>query len=169
MVKGEFPSISYVRRSPTLALWEHFNGCIEEARGEFFCLFHDDDLMKHDFVETMEKCLVDHPAAIAFGCNAKFEKMGKLETRTSFRSFRNYELITSPHDLAARYFSRAQSGYAPFPGYVYNRSLVGNSRFPLDGGKYADVTWLLNLATKGANSLDQQITDDLPLAWEQCW
>ena len=58
-------------------------------------------------------------------------------------------MIDTPLNLAQRYFSRAQSGFAPFPGYVYNRRLVDCLRLPLDGGKYADVTWLLSLATKG--------------------
>ena len=129
---------------------EHFNCCIDEARTDYFCLFHDDDVMSPDFVESMGKCLTVYPAAIACGCNAKIESFGKLETRTSFRAFRNYEIITTPRNLARRYFSRAQSGIAPFPGYVYKRELVGDQRLSVEGGKYADVTWLLNLAGKGS-------------------
>ena len=149
MVRSEFPDIQYMRRSPMLKSSEHFIRCIEEARSEYFCLFHDDDVMSPDFVDVMQKCMHAHPAAIAIGCNARIENFGKLDPRTSFRSYRDYELIAHPRDLAARYFSRAQSGIAPFPGYVYNRHMVGDLRPPLDGGKYADVTWLLSLAKKG--------------------
>jgi GT2 family glycosyltransferase len=148
MVKNEFPDVHYIRRTPMLKLLNHFNRCIEEAHSEYFCLFHDDDVMSPDFVDVMMKCLQTYPAAIAFGCNARIEKLGKLEPRTCFRSFRKYEFIDGPRDLACRYFSRAQSGFAPFPGYVYNRRLVGDQRLPFEGGKYADVTWLLSLARK---------------------
>jgi glycosyltransferase involved in cell wall biosynthesis len=149
MIKGEFPGIHYIRRTPMLKPLEHFNRCIDETQTDYFCLFHDDDVMSPDFVEIMRKCLSVYPTAIACGCNAKIESFGKLETRTSFRAIRDYELITTPRNLARRYFSRAQSGIAPFPGYVYKLHLVGDQRLPVDGGKYADVTWLLNLAGKG--------------------
>lgn len=149
MVKSEFPDVHYICRTPMLKLLDHFNRCIEEAHSEYFCLFHDDDVMSPDFVEVMEKCLRSFPAAIAFACNARIEKFGKQEPRTCFRSFRKHELIDTPRNLARRYFSRAQSGFAPFPGYIYNRRLVGDQRLPDEGGKYADVTWLLSLASKG--------------------
>jgi len=149
MVRSDFPGVHYVRRSPMLPPLEHFNCCIEETLSEYFCLFHDDDMMETGFVEEMQRCMATYPMAIASGCNARIETFGVLESRTSFRSFRNHEVITTPKDLARRYFSRAQSGIAPFPGYVYNRRLVGDLRLPVHGGKYADVTWLLNLVRQG--------------------
>nr|WP_246559443.1 glycosyltransferase family 2 protein [Geoanaerobacter pelophilus] len=150
MLGDEFPDVTYIRRAPMLQPLEHFNRCIEEAQTDYFCLFHDDDVMSQDYVEEMEKCLEAYPLAIALGCNAKIESFGKLEARSSFRSFRQHEIIKSPQDLARRYFSGAQSGIAPFPGYLYNRQLVADERLPVEGGKYADVTWLLNLAGKGS-------------------
>lgn len=150
LVRNEFPGIHYMRRSPMLKSLEHFNRCIAEAGSEFFCLFHDDDVMSPNFVEVMGEYIRSYPTAIAIGCNARMERFGKLEPRTCFRSIRKHELIATPRDLASRYFSRAQSGFAPFPGYIYNRRLVGDQRLPVKGGKYADVTWLLNLAKKGA-------------------
>jgi glycosyltransferase involved in cell wall biosynthesis len=149
LVKREFPGIEYVRRLPMLPALDHFNRCISEAQSDYFCLFHDDDLMSPDFVSVMKKNMSHYPSAIAFGCNANIESFGKLAFRPSFRSFRSHELIVTPRDLAMRYFSRAQSGIAPFPGYVYNRRLVAEQRIPVDGGKYADVTWLLSLVSRG--------------------
>jgi len=149
MMKREFPEVCYIRRAPPQELWEHINRCIEELRSEYFCLFHDDDVMKPEFVETVETYLRAYPAAIAFGCNAEVETCGKKEARNFFRSFRKQEVLTMPREMAERYFSRAQSGFPPFPGYVYNRSMIGDQRLPYDGGKYADVTWLLNLIRKG--------------------
>lgn len=149
MLKREFPEVHYIRRLPMLPALEHFNRCIEDAQSDYFCLFHDDDLMSPDFVSVMKQNIHDYPSVIAFGCNAKIESFGKLAVRPSFRSFRSHELISSPRELAMRYFSRAQSGIAPFPSYVYNRRLVAERRIPADGGKYADVTWLLSLVGTG--------------------
>jgi GT2 family glycosyltransferase len=138
--------LQYVRRQPVLQALEHFNRCIDQAEGDYFCLFHDDDLMGANFVSEMKKAARAHHQAIALGCNAVIEVCGKPQTARSFRSFRSVEVIDSARDLATRYFARSQSGIAPFPGYVYNKHLVGSLRLPTDGGKYADVTWLLNLA-----------------------
>jgi glycosyltransferase involved in cell wall biosynthesis len=149
MVRTEFPQVDYRRRLPMLMQLEHFNRCIDEAQTDYFCLFHDDDLMHPDFVQRTKAVLDSHPEVIACCGNALLESFGKIEPRASFRSLGELEWISSPRNLARRYFSRAQSGIAPFPGYVYRRRSVGGVRLPLEGGKYSDVTWLLSLAMKG--------------------
>jgi GT2 family glycosyltransferase len=149
MVRTEFPQIDYRRRVPMLFHLAHFNRCIDEAEGEYFCLFHDDDLMYPDFVEKMRRVLDEQPEAVACGCNARIENMGKFEARTSFRALGRLEWISSARELGRRYFSRAQSGFAPFPGYVYRRSAVRDIRLDEEGGKYTDVAWLLMVAAVG--------------------
>jgi glycosyltransferase involved in cell wall biosynthesis len=149
MVKAEFPHLDYRRRVPMLFHIAHFNRCIDEAEGEYFCLFHDDDLMHPDFIKRMKQELALHPQVVACGCNARLETMGRMEQRTSFRALGELEKIGSARDLGQRYFARAQSGIAPFPGYVYRRSAVSELRLEVEGGKYTDVTWLLRLAMKG--------------------
>jgi glycosyltransferase involved in cell wall biosynthesis len=150
LVKAEFPSMQYIRRHPVLQPLDHFNRCIDEANSDYFCLFHDDDLMHANFVQEMKKTVRAYPQAIALGCNAVIEVNGRPQPATSFRSFQNIVSISSARDLAARYFARSQSGIAPFPGYVYKKHLVGNLRLPTGGGKYADATWLINLARQGS-------------------
>lgn len=149
IMQEEFPNVDYIRRHPSVKHLEHFNLCIQEAQSDYYCLFHDDDIMHPDFVEVMSKLLLDYPTAAAYGCNAKIERFGKLESRLSFQSFRKYELIDSPRNMAERYFSRAQSGIAPCPCYIYNRRLVGDLGFLVDGGKYADVALPLDILQKG--------------------
>jgi glycosyltransferase involved in cell wall biosynthesis len=149
MVRAEYPQLDYRRRVPMLPPLAHFNCCISEVQADYFCLFHDDDLMYPTFVGKMRQVLDDHLEAVACGCNARIENMGKIGTRTSFRALGRLEWIPSARELGRRYFSRAQSGIAPFPGYVYRRSAVGDIRFDEEGGKYSDVAWLLLLAAAG--------------------
>jgi glycosyltransferase involved in cell wall biosynthesis len=149
MVQREFPTVSYIRRVPMLPPIAHFNICIEEAKGDYFCLFHDDDIMETDFVSTIRLYTQKFPQAVAFSSNAHIEQFGHRNARPSFRTFRTYERISSPRDLAMRYFGRSQSGISPFPSYVYNRHLTSGQFIPAEGGKYADVTWLLILAHLG--------------------
>lgn len=149
MVRQNFPDITYIRRSKKLKHLEHFNLCIDEVKTEYYCLFHDDDAMAASFVQTMLKFIADHPYAVAWASNAYIETNGKIEKRLSFLSHRKYEVFNGPTRLAKRYFSRNQSGIAPNPSYIYNRCLVGEQRFIVDGGKYADVSLLLDIAQQG--------------------
>lgn len=149
MVKKHFPGISYVRRPATLKHLEHFNLCIDEVETDYYCLFHDDDVMDSNFVGTFIEFIHSFPNAAAFACNARIETRGKVETRPAFLSRKKYELFDSPKKLAERYFSRNQSGIAPNPSYIYSRRLAGGERFIVNGGKYADVSLLLDILRQG--------------------
>lgn len=149
MVRNNFPDICYIRRSKELKHLEHFNICIDEVETEYYCLFHDDDIMDPLFVHSMIECIQSHPNAAAYACNSYIETSGKVEPRLSFLSRRGYEVIDSPRNLAERYFGRNQSGIAPNPSYVYSRRLAGDQRFIVGGGKYADVSLLLDILLRG--------------------
>lgn len=149
MMAEHFPQVRCRRRSPVLPALEHFNQCIDEVQTDLFCLFHDDDLMAPHFVAEMRRLAELHSDAIAIGCNAWIETLGVRETHPSFAALRPVSRIARPDELASRYFSRSQNGIAPFPGYVYSQRLVGATRLMAQGGKYADVSWLLQLCQQG--------------------
>ena len=149
MVKEFFPNITYIRRSSSLKHLEHFNRCIDEVNADYYCLFHDDDIMAPSFVESMLKFIREHPNKAAYACNAYIETDGKIEKRLAFLSQKQYEAFDGPKRLARRYFSRNQSGIAPNPSYIYNSRIVDKQRFIVDGGKYADVSLLLDIAQVG--------------------
>lgn len=46
------PRIRYVRHETNLGAQGNFDYCLEAARGDFFLMLHDDDLIDPDFVET---------------------------------------------------------------------------------------------------------------------
>jgi glycosyltransferase involved in cell wall biosynthesis len=151
LVKIKFPQIDYRRRPPTLPAIEHFNLNIAEADTEFVCLFHDDDLMESDFVDAMLKTIASHPSAVAYSCNAAIIDEYDKATDSCFEADTPYVVIRNTRELAGRYFSRFPNGFAPFPAYIYRTSAVKNK--PLNtrsGGKYSDLTWLLELAKTGS-------------------
>lgn len=150
LAKTEFPTLEYRRRAPSLPAINHFNKNISEADTEFLCLFHDDDLMEQGYVEAMLKMTELNPNAVAYACNAAIIDDKNVPHDESFESREPYVKIENPRVLAGRYFSRYPNGFAPFPAYVYRTSIVKD--LPLDpqsGGKYSDLTWLLELSKKG--------------------
>lgn len=44
--------LRYVRHETNIGANNNFNYCLKEAKGEYFLLFHDDDMIDIDFVET---------------------------------------------------------------------------------------------------------------------
>jgi glycosyltransferase involved in cell wall biosynthesis len=53
LVKGyNDDRIRYIRHEKPLKPYENFNFCAYEAKGEYFLLLHDDDVIDPDFVET---------------------------------------------------------------------------------------------------------------------
>ncbi len=56
--------IDYVRHESNIGPYRNFNFCVDRARGKYFCLLHDDDLMDPDFVAS---CLARSSDAGRFG------------------------------------------------------------------------------------------------------
>jgi glycosyltransferase involved in cell wall biosynthesis len=148
LVQSEFPSLEYRRRSKDLNAFDHFNQCLSEASADYVCLFHDDDLLGPRFMEQILGAAARYPDAVAIGVNAWAAEEGK-PSRPFFNTIGAAQVVSSPRQLATHYFSRHQLGFAPFPGYVYSRARIQGMRFETEGGKYADVTWLLGVAARG--------------------
>lgn len=62
------PRIRYVRRPERLEAGAHFAMIAAEARGRFFVLHQDDDLLHLDFLQRAHDGLVAHPEAVVFAC-----------------------------------------------------------------------------------------------------
>ena len=46
------PRLRYFRQETNIGPNNNFNYCLNQARGEYFLLFHDDDMIDPDFIET---------------------------------------------------------------------------------------------------------------------
>lgn len=57
------PRLRFLRNPQRLGLVGNWNRCLEEARGEFICLFHQDDVMLPDNLAEKVRALQAHPQA----------------------------------------------------------------------------------------------------------
>ena len=46
------PRLRYFRQQANIGPNKNFNFCLNQAKGEYFLLFHDDDMIDEDFIET---------------------------------------------------------------------------------------------------------------------
>lgn len=150
LINAEFPNLEIRRRIPCLSSPEHFGKCISEVDTDYFCLFHDDDLMEPGYVQSMLNSIELHPNAVAYSCNAEIIDEEAEHKGSSFDSNEAFIIIENPRALAGRYFSRFPNGIAPFPAYIYRSDIVKDiPTDPQSGGKYSDVAWLLEISKHG--------------------
>ncbi len=140
---------SYIKRNRVYNVVDHGNLCLDEVETNYFCLFHDDDLMLPNFVANFWNALSDYPNLTSCGMNAYIEKRGEVN-KLFFQHFSRYVGPISSKNLVERYFGRHQLGIAPYPSYVYKKSAMSGMCFKGNDGKYGDVIWLLEMAARGA-------------------
>lgn len=145
-----FPEIRYIERFPNLSAHEHFRKIIEEASAEFLVLFHDDDMLRAEYLSAMKAAMNSDQRLVAVACNALLIK-GNFKTDVDFMGrMDGKSCITEVAQLLGPYFSVGSSRPAPFPGYFYRTAKI--KELFLDekhGGKYADVSFLAKILNRG--------------------
>jgi len=64
VVKGfSDPRIRYYRQKENIGAHNNFNFCLQQTSGEYFLLFHDDDMIDDDFVEVCMEAVKGSPGA----------------------------------------------------------------------------------------------------------
>jgi len=150
MLRDEFPQVRCIRRWPCLPALTHFNTLIQEASAEYVVLFHDDDVLEPDYVLKMRQSLEQHPECVAVACNARVIQQDTLTDKTMMGFVRQDQWMASPVDLLQPYMRLMGQAPAPFPGYMYRtRHLHGLGLIASEGGKFADVSFLVKLAARG--------------------
>lgn len=156
LVKAGYPGVRYIRRIPALGPFDHFNAILDEAAAEYLVMFHDDDRLMTNYVPSMLSFMHENPHVAAVACNARILS-GQTETgRTFMPQVDGSRLIYRSDEFFESYLRIGIDGgsIAPFPGYMYRRSMLQNITFnPKEAGKYSDVSFLSKVLTKG------------PLAW----
>jgi len=145
-------NFDYRKRDKVYSAVDHGNLCLNEVDTDYFCLFHDDDLMLPNFVENFWAVLKLNPQMVSCGMNAYIENLNSQENKSKrlfFKDFRRYIGPISPKNLIEKYFGRNQLGIAPYPSYIYKKSALEKMRFTSEDGKYGDVTWLLRVSAMG--------------------
>jgi hypothetical protein len=161
MMKIDYSSILYMRRSPPIPIIDHLRIIFQEAGGDYLVLFHDDDIMMPRYIDNMLAMFAKNTNVVAIGCNAK-KIYGDTKTEQLLMcNFNQPKLITDVNVFLRPYLTLSLSRPAPFPGYMYRRRLMGNVLPDVDqGGIYSDVSFLVKLLRCGSILLTPE-----PLMW----
>lgn len=140
--------ISYIRRGEECSsgLVAHFNYILATNTSEYFMLFHDDDEMLPNMVNSLYEYLFTHNEISAVGCSGYLNINGKNTTKKMFVS-KNIKKMENSGSVVKQY---AIGNIAPFPSFMYRRSkIIGAKMDWLKGGKYCDCSFISAIANKG--------------------
>ena len=150
MVASEFPHVKVIARRPVLPALTHFRVVLAEASAEYITLFHDDDVLLPGYFTELSRMLDQFPEASAAACDATIIR-GDIPTSTLLIGSSKVDRhLLNSEQLLLPYLQFQRLGPAPFPAYMYRRSKIGGLCLnPLWGGKYADVSFLSEVARRG--------------------
>lgn len=147
LIKEHYSNASnliYRKRSP-MPWTQHFNTVLSEVTLSYFMIFHDDDTMHPNMVESLYNEMQNDSKLLAVGCNAKLFKDNKI-LRNFFDKSSDVD-IKNVDQLAIAYLNHC---HAPFPCYMYRKFVSESVQLDLrKGGKYCDVSFLLDIAGQG--------------------
>jgi hypothetical protein len=148
---NEYPNLKYIYRNKNLPGIQHINTVFDESMDyDFIMIFHDDDILHHDFLDNIIKLdeIDDHNLA-AIAVNS-FVINDKLSTNQKITYYNQNRKVYSKTDLVDSYFCYDSKGVPPFPGYLYRTSKLKNIRVHKEkGGKHSDLTFLIDILENG--------------------
>lgn len=137
-------NLIYRKRSP-MSWTQHFNTVLSEVTLSYFMIFHDDDTMHSNMVESLYNEIQKDKKLLAVGCNANLFKDDK-NLRNFFDTSSDI-YIENIDQLVTAYLNQCHS---PFPCYMYKKAVAESMKLNLNkGGKYCDVSFLLDIAGLG--------------------
>lgn len=141
----KFKNLEIINR-PNLSVYDHFNTILSECDTEFITVFHDDDLLESNYVEFLISKFKSNPNTIAIGTNARIRYEDSVSRILYINSTHGTVDFSSPTLFIQRYFEILGDGIAPFPSFMYRKSLLNNIQLSLEsGGKYSDLFFLSSL------------------------
>jgi putative glycosyltransferase O-antigen related protein len=136
--------LEYRKRDKEYSPFDHFNLCLSEVKTKYFILFHDDDIMMPNMIQTLYD-VINESAYMAVGCNCFFIHANKITNKKMMKECVNV-VLTNNTDLFNQYY---KCSIVPYPSYIYNKNMIGEMYFVENAGKYSDVVTLSNWLEKG--------------------
>ena len=139
--------IRYVRHASRLGLYPNHNFCLDECRGEFVCLFHDDDQHHPRLVSESMDFLLRHPE-VGVVCS-NWDLLDETGRQVGVRDHHVPD-VTPGLEYISRTIRSGQTSIG-CPGAVIRRASLGSIRFRLDGPiGFADFVVWFQIAERAA-------------------
>jgi glycosyltransferase involved in cell wall biosynthesis len=123
------PRVHVVRHGENIGLYGNHNFCIDQARGEFLCLFHDHDEHHPETISRYVTFLERHPevGVVCSDWNLIDDSNAVIGTRTF-----DVAEVTPGLDYIGQTIRSGRSAIG-IPGAMVRRAALGDIRFEVDG------------------------------------
>ena len=120
--------IRYIRQDRNIGLHGNHNFCMDEARGEFLCFFHDHDRRDRRFVSKHVAFMQQHPRVGLLGSD--WDLLDDAGNQLGVRTF-DGPSVTAGVDYTTRTIRTGRSSVG-IPGGTIRVAALDNARFKLD-------------------------------------
>jgi glycosyltransferase involved in cell wall biosynthesis len=100
----------------------NWNQLVKLGKGQFLCFLHDDDLLASDFLENIEKIVLDNKPIIMNSNVVFFNEMKDLDKKQYHQKFRNLSLFEVP--FSSNIFTGENPYNVPTAGILIHRSII---------------------------------------------
>jgi len=152
LMRSKYPGVHY-RTFSNIPGYVHLKEAIVRSQAELVMFMHDDDYLLSGFMENAVDLILNNSSLAAVGSNAFLSYNDTLSEKMMLRYDTKPILHTHSLSFLTRYLDYWQGGVVPLSSYVYRRSSLSSnmvvSPTAKNGGKYADVLFLLNVLASG--------------------
>lgn len=148
LIKSTYHNLDfvYIKREPSLDGIDHLNLILSEITSEFFVIFHDDDVMYINMIESLYNKIQENESYVAVAANACVINPHK-GTKRLFNKEKKDVCVCTSHDMCIKYL---KNDILPFPSYMYRSCIAKKFNFDRsEGGKYCDSTFIIKLLREG--------------------
>jgi len=107
--------IRYIRHSRNIGVINNFNHCLEQAKGAYVTLFHDDDVMLPDNLRLKARALDEHPRAgfVYTPCHTMDVYGNDRGFNPYFGKIKQHDALERGHDFVTRNLETGHDVPAP--------------------------------------------------------
>ncbi len=120
--------VRYVRHARNIGLHGNHNFCMDQARGEFLCVFHDHDSRDRRIITKYVAFLDEHPS-VGVVCS-DWELIDDTDARIGVRDHA-VQSVTPGYEYIEQTIRSGRSSIG-IPGAMVRRAALGDARFGLD-------------------------------------
>ena len=149
IMQADFPSIETIFWNPGHAsFFDHFNEIASRIKTKYIVMFHDDDVMKPNYVDRILEQFETTPNVAAVATNASYTN--HPENKTLYAGKNGKQIFTDKMDILNRFLVADFGGVAAFGSYAYNLDVIEDLHLDFSrGGRNCDTVLLMDLIDKG--------------------
>ena len=150
ILEADFPSVETIFwNSGYVSFFDHFNEIALRIKTKYIVMFHDDDIMKPNYVKRILEQFKAAPNVAAVGTNAIYSHHPDRKTLL-YEGINGTQVFSDKMAILLRYLVTDYGGVAAFGSYAYNLEIIKDLHLDYSRGRrFCDTILLMDLIDTG--------------------